>query len=153
MTIRKISTRIIIAAISFCLLQPTFIWAQNDQKTRYGKLAWQESAIPIRPGVPGKTPFWNSEAHQFIYAPAFDYKKINKAVKYRYDILSLADSSKYSFENNTPYAALSKVWPQIPIGYFNLSVTGVSQKGKNLDRKSTRLNSSHQGTSRMPSSA
>lgn len=34
--------------------------------------AQAESTQPVRPGQPGEQPFWNGEAVQFLYAPAFD---------------------------------------------------------------------------------
>ena len=45
--------------------------------------ALQETAIPVRPGVPGEQPFWNGQAVQFLYAPAFDFKEIPGAKSYR----------------------------------------------------------------------
>ena len=106
--------------------------AQSDLLTNFGKISLQESTVPIRPGEPGKRPFWNAHAHQFIYAPAFDFKKIDNAVKYRYDVLSLVDSRTYSFEAKVPYASLSKVWALVPIGEFKLEVTGLSASGDKL---------------------
>ena len=73
------------------------LYAQTEI-TPFGKISLEESAIPIHSGVPGKTPFWNSNARQFIYAPAFDYKVINSADKYRYAIVSEVDGSKYNFD-------------------------------------------------------
>ena len=40
--------------------------------------AIQETAVPVRPGVPGEQLFWNGQAVQFLYAPAFDFKEIPK---------------------------------------------------------------------------
>ncbi len=98
----------------------------------FGEIALKESVVPIHPGEPGKTPFWNMHAHQFIYAPAFDYKMVDKATKYRYKIVSLNNASQYTFESKIPYAALSPVWASVPVGYFNLEVTGLSEKGDSL---------------------
>ncbi|MEX2336280.1 MAG: hypothetical protein WD555_03315 [Fulvivirga sp.] len=98
----------------------------------YGELALEQSADPVRPGIPGERPFWNTFAKRFIYAPAFDFKTINGAVKYRFDLLSLADSSTYSFETDKPYAALSPVWTKVPVGNVELKVTGVSANGDSL---------------------
>ena len=65
-------------------------------------------------------------------------------------------------ENKAPKATENRVEVFIPKGYANdepnlfVSVNGVNYllpKGKKSDRKSTRLNSSHPSSSRMPSSA
>jgi hypothetical protein len=106
--------------------------AQVEGKTAFGKQAWAESANPIHPGVPGKIPFWNGEAHQFIYAPAFDYKQVDKAANYRYSLASETNGQSYHFESDVPYAPLSKIWTSVPIGYFNLSVAGISASGDSI---------------------
>jgi maltose/maltodextrin transport system substrate-binding protein len=107
-------------------------FAQGDNKTPFGKIAKEESLVPIRPGIPGKAPFWNGYAKRFIYAPAFNYKSIPHAARYRYEIFCLSDSSTYTFENRTPYASLSPVWGKMPVSYFNLKVTGISVNGDSL---------------------
>jgi len=103
----------------------------NHSTKKFGAIALKESVVPIHPGVPGKTPFWNMHVHQFIYAPAFNYKIIDKATRYLYKIVSTDGFSK-TFESNVPYAPLSPVWASVPVGYFNLVVTGLSDKGDTL---------------------
>src|SRR5688572_21114722 len=80
----------------------------------YGQIALQESTVPIRPGVPGKTPFWNVAAKRFIYAPAFDFKAVPNAARYRFEVVSELDNSKHEFESEVPYAPLSPVWAAVP---------------------------------------
>ena len=106
--------------------------AQTQKLTDYGKQAWAESVTPVHPGIPGKSPFWNGSAHQFIYAPAFEYKEVKGATKYCYTLISEADGKSYRFENKVPYAPLSKVWADVPVGYFQLSVAGLSSKGDSI---------------------
>lgn len=103
----------------------------NEDKS-FGEIALDESAIPVRPGEPGKTPFWNKAAKRFIYAPAFDFKQIDGASKYRFDVLSLGDSALYSFENEVAWAPLSPVWTKMPVGQYSLTVTGVSNDSGDL---------------------
>lgn len=98
----------------------------------FGEIAWEESAIPVRPGEPGKAPFWNDFARRFIYAPAFDYKAVENAAKYRFEILSLEDSSVFRFESEKPYAPLSPVWTKMPVSLFDIKVIGISEKGDSL---------------------
>jgi hypothetical protein len=107
----------------------SIVGAQPSSLTHFGKISWEESTVPIRPGNPGKVPFWNGHAFRFIYAPAFDFKTIEQAVEYRYEIVSLDDSKNYSFENKVPYAPLSKVWKDMPVGQYNLKVVGISKQG------------------------
>ena len=99
---------------------------------KFGAEEWKRSAIPVRPGEPGKAPFWNVYAKRFIYAPAFDFKRIENAVKYRFEITSLKDSSAWRFESKVPWAPLSPVWASVPAGHFHLKVTGLSAKGESL---------------------
>ncbi|HEY0668963.1 MAG TPA: hypothetical protein VGD22_12335 [Sphingobacteriaceae bacterium] len=106
------------------------VFAQQQPAKDWGKIALQESLVPVRPGEPGKTPFWNVAAKRFIYAPAFNYKTIDGAAKYKYDITSEADDKLYSFENKVPYAPLSPVWAALPVGYFKITVHGISEKGE-----------------------
>jgi len=107
-------------------------YSQTETRTALGKIEWTNSAIPLRPGVPGKAPFWNAFAKRFIYAPAFDFKLMDKVVKYKFEILSAKNSQTYSFESKVPYAPLSPVWTSIPVGNFDLKVIGISSTGKNV---------------------
>lgn len=100
--------------------------------TPLGIKAWKESVVPVRPGVPGQTPFWNEKARQFIYAPAFNYKKIEGAVKYKYVLVTSDHSKTFSFEDKVPYAPMTRIWASVPVGYFDLTVTGVSPGGREL---------------------
>ncbi len=100
-------------------------------KKTFGEISKEESTVPIRPGVPGQSPFWNEKAHQFIYAPAFDYKVFPDAGSYRYNISS-ADNSHYNFASNVPYSPLSKVWASMPTGFFELNVAALNSDGDSL---------------------
>lgn len=121
-----------ILLLTVAMITPAIeVKAQSGLKS-LGRIALEESLIPIRPGEPGKTPFWNEQARQFIHAPAFDYKIIPAATSYRYKIFCISDSSSHVFESNIPYDALSKVWASMPVGYFDLEVSGISVKNEFL---------------------
>ena len=105
---------------------------QTTKNSDYGKIAWAESAKPIRPGIPGQTPFWNTHAHQFIYAPAFNYKTVEGASLYRYNLSSETNGKLYKFTSKVPYDALSEIWTDVPVGYFNLTVAGLSASGDSI---------------------
>jgi hypothetical protein len=106
--------------------------AVGEGDSSFGAAEWKRSAVPLRPGEPGKSPFWNAYAKRFIFAPAFDFKRIDNAVKYRYEIFSLSDSRTRHFESESPHAPLSPVWTSVPVGNFDLKVTGVSAQGEDL---------------------
>lgn len=124
-TLRGIVSFTVIA--SFCCMVS---FAQTGKN--YGEIAWKESAVPVRPGIPGQTPFWNQQAKRFIYAPAFDFRTINNASKYSYQITSEKDGKTYSFESKVPYAPLSAVWTSVPVGNIFIKVTGISGNGDTL---------------------
>lgn len=90
-----------------------------------------EYDIPVRPvGVDGQVA-WNAAATQFTYAPAFDFKAVDGAAKYRFE---LADETKrtHRFEAERPMAALSRIWGGIPPGKCALKVVGVAADGRDL---------------------
>lgn len=98
----------------------------------FGADEWKRSAEPLRPGKPGEAPFWNGFAPRFVFAPAFDYKPVAGATKYRFELKSLKDGSAHRFEAAEPFAPLSPIWAAMPAGEFELKVTGLSARGTEL---------------------
>jgi len=88
-----------------------------------------ESLIPIRPGIPGKVPFWNVNASRFIYVPSFDFKPVQGAVSYRFTATAEADDTTHSFEASQPWAILKPIWKDLPVGYVTLRVEGIDPRG------------------------
>lgn len=97
----------------------------------YYKRSLSESAIPVRPGIPGERPFWNGSCFRFIYAPAFEYLPIEGAETYLYT-LDCAGDKHLEFSASTPHEPLSPVWKKVPVGYFDLKVTGLDKHGKTV---------------------
>jgi hypothetical protein len=122
---------ILIASMLVCSVSAQVSKLSSIQKN-FGAQALKESTVPIRAGEPGKAPFWNMHAHQFIYAPSFDYKPVEGAVKYRYTLVSENSTKPLSFENKVAHAPLSEVWAAVPVGYFTLEVTGLSASGDSV---------------------
>ncbi|MDF3076450.1 MAG: hypothetical protein K0S09_339 [Sphingobacteriaceae bacterium] len=116
----------LIALASFCMHS----YAQDRNLTPMGEIALSESLVPIRPGIPGKLLFWNQYAHQFIYAPAFDYRSVSGAMNYRYNITSRG--KLYTFESKVPYSPLSSVWKDMPTGAFRLNVIALNASGDSI---------------------
>lgn len=123
----------IVSAIlsSVCLMYCiTGCSVSKSQPTDFGKQELKASTAPVHPGKPGEVPFWNTFAKRFIYAPAFDFKPVENAVKYRYEVTSLPTSKNFTFEDKLPYAALSPIWAELPVGHFTVKVTGLSANGQ-----------------------
>lgn len=103
-----------------------------DNLTTYGKRAWTESMEPVRPGEPGRKPFWNAHAKRFIYAPAFEFNEVEGAVKYQFDVHAEKSGQVFKFNADVPWAPLSPVWAQVPVGNFEVIVSGLSDDGTSL---------------------
>ncbi|MCE5270938.1 hypothetical protein LLH00_06595 [bacterium] len=94
--------------------------------------ALEESLTPVRPGAPGKFAFWNVNASQFIYAPAFDFSPVAGAVAYRFSAVPDSSGKGYVFQAQEPWAALAPIWNDLPVGYVDLEVSGLDKAGKTL---------------------
>jgi len=101
------------------------------------QLAALESLEPIKPGVPGKAPFWNQQAKQFIWAPAFDLGALNGALWYSFTVTS--DSGQVrSFKTNRPWAPLAPIWAEVPAGFATLTVEAHNRIGERIGSAGTR---------------
>ena len=100
----------------------------------------EESTVPIHPGIPGERHFWNRYAKQFMYAPAFDIDAWpgGQVAKYRFTARSQTSGKDYVFEAEQPYAPLSPIWTDLPVGPVALRVEALKADGKILDEVGTR---------------
>ncbi len=96
-------------------------------------LAMQEARIPIKQGIPNESPFWNINSTRFIYAPAFDFAEIKGADSYFFKVVTEPDENIFTFSAAKPWTSLSEIWDSLPIGYINLTVTGINEIGDSLD--------------------
>lgn len=123
------------------------------------KEAAKEYQTPIRPFTEGRNPCWNTWCNRFIYAPVFDFPKVDGAVKYRYTITQDISVTKaavrgdddtdaqealarangttrtvagksFTFTASTPTEALTPIWADIPVGKVILKVEGLDRDGK-----------------------
>ena len=94
--------------------------------------ALDESCVPIRPGVPAERHFWNRYSRQFMYAPAFDIDgwRTGKVGGYRFTVHSQTSGKDYVFEAQQPFAPLSPIWKDLPVGPAALSVEALDTGGK-----------------------
>lgn len=96
----------------------------------------RQSLQPIRPGEPGVRPFWNTYAKRFIYAPSFNFKKIDGAANYHFVVQS--GKKEFSFDAEKPWDSLAPIWNNIPEGYTELTVSALDKNGKNIGTAGTR---------------
>ncbi len=119
-------TFIILASLLLCISceQPV------SQTEKLNRQAIAEYNIPIRPGYEGRNPYWNKFAKKFMYAPAFDFKKIEGAVTYKYCVKenNKDDAKEWSFTTDAPNKSLAPIWQQIPSGYATLTVEGLDKE-------------------------
>ena len=139
------STKWIIKSNALLLLIAVTVFALSCSTTSQpsgsldvGKQALENSADPIRPGIPGERPFWNGHAWRFIWAPAFDFKTVEGASGYHFEVVSMDGGDSFTFESEVPHAPLSPVWTKMPVGNYKLTVSGVSDGGKKIAVAGTR---------------
>ncbi len=127
------SITLLMGAGLFAAASPTpAVPAKPKVNGPFGEAEWERSAIPLRPGEPGQAPFWNAFAKRFIFAPAFDFRAVDGAVKYKYELSSRDDATTCSLEGDVPFAPLSRVWASLPVGTYDLKVTGIAGSGTAL---------------------
>jgi maltose/maltodextrin transport system substrate-binding protein len=103
--------------------------AQTTQALR--DRASADTLKPIRPGIPGKSPFWNGAARQFIWVPSFDFKSIDGASSYIFTIRT-STGGMLDFESPEPTATLARVWSRLPVGTTTVEVEAINKNGDDL---------------------
>ncbi len=101
-----------------------------------GKPSWKaevlrETARPIAPGKPGVRPFWNVHSQRFMFAPAFDFREVSGAVRYRFTV-EPEGCTPLHFVASTPWSALSPIWNKIPVGFVQATAHGLDANGRVL---------------------
>ena len=95
-------------------------WSASALESEYiAKLVAEDLATPVRPGGVEGRPFWNTSewAMNFMYPPAFDFKKVAGARDYRFDVWDDLHA-KVSFTAKEPTASLAPVWPKVRANGF-----------------------------------
>ncbi len=75
-------------------------------------------------GGPGR-PFWNAEAFQFMYVPAFQFQSISGCKKYRFTAKD-ENGALHTFYAATPSVPLTDIWAELPEGIVELTVRTVN---------------------------
>lgn len=139
-TIKNCGAFIFVISLATGLCASAQIPADTSIVTTDAKLRSQaimETAVAVRPGVPGEQPFWNGQAVQFLYAPAFDFKEISGAVSYRFTVTA-SDNKVFNFTADKPWAPLSPIWTKVNAGKAKLTVTGLDVQGVAVGEPMTR---------------
>ena len=96
-----------------------------------GSVTTDDNNAPVRRGGVEGRPYWNAHSIMFMYPPAFEFKRIDGAVKYRFDVTDDIHET-LSFTSDSPEADLSPVWAKLRVGYATVVVTGIDAGGKDL---------------------
>ena len=100
---------------------------QKDADRQLAEKAAAESLRPVNPGS-AERPFWNGFAKKFIYAPSFDFQRVEGAANYLFTATS--NDEKWSFTADNPQSPLSPICNQIPQGTdVTLTVEGLAADG------------------------
>ena len=94
-----------------------------------GAVDTNEYNTVIHPGATDGSGFWNAHAQWFMYAPAFGFKRVEGAAKYRFRALD-DRHLVHTFEADAPTAALVPVWAALPTGYVTVTCEGLDADGK-----------------------
>ncbi len=76
-------------------------------------------------------PFWNANATQFTFVPAFGFPVSPMAHEYLFTATD-CEGKKHSFRAEKPTALLTPIWAAIPTGMVTLTVEALSAKGEAL---------------------
>ena len=87
------------------------------------------NTLTVRPGGVMGRPFWNINATQFMYAPAFGFSAVAGVKEY---VFTATDSQggEHTFTAEVPTAPLTPIWKYIAQGFVNVKVEGIGKYGE-----------------------
>ena len=92
--------------------------------------AKEDTTVPVKPGCTAKSiPFWNGYATLFRYAPAFEFKAVPGATRYRFTLTGADATESASFLAESPEAPLSPVWKTLANRQWTVACEGLDAKG------------------------
>lgn len=97
-------------------------------RTLLHRQAVQESLQPVHPGSPKGPPFWNIKARSFMYAPAFEFKVVPGATRYRFTATAYGTRS-WSFDTVEPASTLEAIWRDLPPGRLLVERVPLDDRG------------------------
>ena len=107
----------IFAACGLWLALAASAWAADD------------TSQPIRPGEPGKAPFWNHFARRFIWAPAFEFAAAPDVREYRFTVTPASGGKPLSFNADAPWRPLTPIWNELAPGQATVKVEALGAGG------------------------
>ncbi|MGN0202258.1 MAG: hypothetical protein ACI399_05065 [Candidatus Cryptobacteroides sp.] len=121
--------RFLMFAVAAVLLVQSCQNQSSDSFESLNRQAAEEYLVPIRPAYEGRNPAWNGYALKFLYAPSFDFQKMDGADHYKFTVKDTRSESVWSFEADSPDANLSPVWNDIHPADVHLTVEAVAADG------------------------
>jgi len=99
-------------------------WAKLNVAAR------EQAKVPVRAGVPGVRPFWNTHSKAFIHPPAFDFKETAGAMEYRFALVTDGDGRPpVTWVAAKPWLPIpADIWDSLAPGYCTLKVDGVGER-------------------------
>ena len=85
----------------------------------------------IRPGGADGAAFWNVNAKMFVYPPSFDFRAVADAKAYRFEVVD-DQHRKHEFDAPSPFAALSPVWAELPVGFTTVRCRALAAGGADI---------------------
>ena len=128
----KRTNNFLVIALAASLLFQACANQESGSFEAVNRQAAQEYLEPIRPAYEGRNPAWNGFARKFLYAPSFDFPKMDGAVSYKFTIKDTRSEATWSFEADSPDANLSPVWNDIHPADVHLTVEAIGADGKVL---------------------
>ena len=92
----------------------------------------------VRPGGVNGSPFWNINARVFMYPPAFDFPKDERAKGYCFDVVD-SSGKCHTFWAAKPTASLAPVWEKLPAGWTSVSCRSIDKSEGNQMLKGCRV--------------
>ncbi len=96
--------------------------------------AWEETtsaAVTPHHGGSAGRPFWNVEARQFMYVPAFQFQPVAGCEEYIYEAVD-ETGKEHSFRSESSCALLTPIWKDIPEGIVSLKAYSTDKNGEKL---------------------
>lgn len=101
----------------------------NSSDKKLTEKASKEYLEPLRPGGVDGSPFWNIHSQRFVYAPSFDFKAVDGAVKYSFQAVH-ENGDLLSFDALRPTESLAEIWNEVLPGKVSLKVEALGPDGK-----------------------
>ena len=104
-------------------------WSLKAKGNQDWNHAWGTAPLNVLARFFSTPPAWNRKATLFLYPPAFDFKPVALAVRYRFRVTDDGGIVR-SFEAPSATSSLAPVWSALPSGFVSVLCQGVDAAGK-----------------------